>query len=104
MGLKKGRYCIDVIVQWSSRDQCETVAKEFLDELKSMIAQVCDERSPGVIVNWFYLDSSHLQQLSEDAAIYSSREVDQKSLATVLMTESFLRDRKEIFFVVSKTW
>ena len=38
----------------------------------------CDERSPGVILNWFYLDSSHLKKLNADPAIYSSREVDEK--------------------------
>ena len=30
------------------------------------------------MLNWFYLDSSHLQRLDEDPAIYSSSEVDQK--------------------------
>ena len=43
-----------------------------------MIAEACDERSPGVILNWFYVDSSHLQQLHDDPAIYSSSEVNQK--------------------------
>ena len=78
MGIKKGHHCIDVIVRWSSKDDCEAVAKELLDELKSMIALVCDERSPGVTLDWFYLDSSHLQQFCEDPAIYSSKEIDQK--------------------------
>ncbi|XP_065839207.1 death-associated protein kinase dapk-1-like isoform X2 [Oscarella lobularis] len=78
MSIKKERHCIDVVLRWSRKDDCEAVAKEFLDELKSMIAAVCDERSPGVILNWFYLDSSHLKQLNSDPAIYSSREVDQK--------------------------
>ena len=76
--MKKGHHCIDIVLRWSSKDECEAVAKNFLDELKSMIAEVCDERSPGVILNWFYLDSSHLKQLNDDPAIYSSREVDQK--------------------------
>ncbi|XP_065839077.1 death-associated protein kinase 1-like [Oscarella lobularis] len=78
MGTKKEHHCIDVILRWSSSDGCEAVAKEFFDELKSMIATVCDERSPGVILNWFYIDSSHLKQLEEDPAIYSSSVVDQK--------------------------
>ena len=78
MDIKKGHHCIDIVVRWSSKDDCEAVAKEYVDQLKSMIAEVCDERSPGAILNWFYLDSSHLQQLSEDPAIYSSAEVDQK--------------------------
>ena len=79
LGLKKGRHCIDVILRWSSKVvQCEAIAKTFLDELKSMIAEACDDKSSGVILNWFYLDSSHLQQLDEDPAIYSSSEVDQK--------------------------
>ncbi|XP_065839216.1 death-associated protein kinase 1-like isoform X2 [Oscarella lobularis] len=78
MGVKKGHHCIDVVLRWASKDDCEAVAKEFLDELKSMIADVCDERSPGVILDWFYLDSSHLKQLNSDPAVYSSREVDQK--------------------------
>ena len=78
MSIKKGHHCIDVVLRWSNKDDCEAVAKEFLGEVKSMIATVCDERSPGVIVNWFYLDSSHLKQLNADPAIYSSREVDQK--------------------------
>ncbi|XP_065839213.1 death-associated protein kinase 1-like isoform X2 [Oscarella lobularis] len=78
MGTKMSHYCIDVIVRLSSNDRCEAVAKEFLDQLKSMIARVCDERSPGVILDWFYLDSSHLQRRDEDPAIYSARDVDQK--------------------------
>ncbi|XP_065838541.1 death-associated protein kinase 1-like isoform X3 [Oscarella lobularis] len=78
MDIKKGHHCIDVIVRWPSKDGCEAVAKEFLDELKSMIARVCDERSPGAILNWFYLDSSHLQRLSKDPPIYSSRKVEEK--------------------------
>ena len=77
-GIKKERCCIDIIFRWSSKADCERVAKKFLDELKAMIAKACDERSPGVILNWFYLDSSHLKQLDEDPAIYSSSEVDQK--------------------------
>ena len=80
MGVKMGHHCIDVILRWSSKDRCEAIAKEFLDELKSMIAAVCDERSPGVILNWFYLDSSHLQQLNDDPAIYLSSEVEQKAV------------------------
>ena len=78
MGRKKEHHCIDVILRWSSKDDCEAVAKEFLDELKPMIAAVCDERSPGDILNWFYIDSSHLKELNEDPAIYSSLEVYQK--------------------------
>ena len=78
LGLKKGRHCIDVILRWSSKVKCDAEAKTFFKELKSMIAQACDERSPGVILNWFYLDSSHLKELDEDPAIYSSGEVDQK--------------------------
>ncbi|XP_065838484.1 uncharacterized protein [Oscarella lobularis] len=78
MSIKKGHHCIDVIVRWSSNDECDVTAKEFVDEVKSMIGAVCDERSPGVILNWFYLDSSNLKKLNADPAIYSSREVDQK--------------------------
>ena len=78
MGIKKGHHCIDVVLRWSSEDKCEAVAKEFLDELKSMIVTVCDERSPGVILDLFYLDTFHLKQLNKDPAIYSSSEVDQK--------------------------
>ena len=78
LGIKKGRHCIDVILRWSSEVECKDDAKKFFNELKSMIAQACDERSPGVILNWFYLDSSHLQHLNEDPAVYSSSEVDQK--------------------------
>ncbi|XP_065845813.1 uncharacterized protein [Oscarella lobularis] len=77
-GIKKEHCCIDVILRWSSKADCEREAKEFLDELKAMIAKACDERSPGVILNWFYLDSTHLKQLDEDPAIYSSSEVDHK--------------------------
>ncbi|XP_065842926.1 death-associated protein kinase 1-like isoform X2 [Oscarella lobularis] len=78
MGAKMSHYCIDVILRWSSKDDCEAVAKEFLNELKSMISRACDERSPGVVLNWFYIDSSHLRELNENPAIYSSSEVDQK--------------------------
>ncbi|XP_065838567.1 death-associated protein kinase 1-like [Oscarella lobularis] len=78
LGLKKGRHCIDVILRWSSKVKCDVEAKEFFNELKSMIAEACDERSPGVILNWFYLDTSHLQRLDDDPAIYSSNDVDHK--------------------------
>ena len=80
MGIKKGHHCIDVVLRWSSKDDCEAVAKEFLDELKSMIFDVCYERSPGVMnfLSWFYLNSSHLKQLNADPAIYSSEEVNEK--------------------------
>ena len=78
MGAKMSHYCIDVILRWSSEDESEAVAKKFLDELKSMIARACEERSPGVILNWFYIDSSDLKELNENPAIYSSSEVDQK--------------------------
>ena len=78
MTLKNGRHCIDVTVRWSSIAACEAVAKEFLNDLKSMIAQACDETSPGVVLDWFYLDSSYLKQFNEDPPIYSSNEVDQK--------------------------
>ncbi|XP_065838537.1 death-associated protein kinase dapk-1-like isoform X2 [Oscarella lobularis] len=77
-GIKKEHCCIDIILRWSSKSAGHEVAKQFLDELKSMIATACDERSPGVILNWFYLDSSHLRRLDEDPAIYSYSEVDKK--------------------------
>ncbi|XP_065838510.1 death-associated protein kinase 1-like isoform X2 [Oscarella lobularis] len=84
LGIKKGRHCIDIVFRWSSKVSCEAETKKFFNELKSMIAEACDERSPGVILNWFYLDSSHLQQLNEDPAIYLSSEVDQKVNAKAL--------------------
>ena len=78
MGIKRERHCIDVILRWSSEAESEAVAKEFLDELKSMIATARDERSPDVILNWFYLDSSHLEELNENPAVYSLSDVDEK--------------------------
>ena len=78
MGIKKGRHCIGVILRWSRKDKCEAVAKEFLDELKLMIAAVCDEKSPGVTLKWFYIDSSHLERLNDDPAVYLSSDVDEK--------------------------
>ena len=78
LGIKNGHCCIDIILRWSSKRACEEVAKEFLTEIKDMIMRVCDERSPGVILNWFYLDSKHLKQLDEDPAIYSVADVETK--------------------------
>ena len=78
LGIKKGHCCIDIILRWSSKKACDEVAKEFITEIKDMIAHVCDERSPGVILNWFYLDSKHLKQLDEDPAIYSMADVEKK--------------------------
>ena len=43
-----------------------------------MVATACDDRSPGVILDWFYLDSPHLRRLEDDPAIYLYGEVDQK--------------------------
>ena len=78
-GIKKGHCCIDIILRWSSKKAaCDEVAKEFLAEIKDMIMRVCDERSPGVILNWFYLDSKHLKQLDEDPAIYSMANVEKR--------------------------
>ena len=77
-GIKKEHCCIDIILRWSSKSASQKLAKEFLIELKSMIARACDERSPGVVLNWFYLDSSHLRRHDEDPAIYSYSDVDQK--------------------------
>ncbi|XP_065839231.1 death-associated protein kinase 1-like isoform X3 [Oscarella lobularis] len=78
LGIKKGHCCIDVILRWSSKAACDKVAKDFLAEIKDMIMRACDERSPGVILNLFYLDSKHLKQLDEDPAIYSMAEVEKK--------------------------
>ena len=78
LGIKKGHCCIDVILRWSSKRACEEVAKEFLAEIKDIIMRACDERSPGVILNWFYLDSKHLKQIDEDPAIYSMTDVEMK--------------------------
>ena len=101
MGIKKEHHCIDVILRWSSKDDCEAVAKEFVDELKPMIAAVCDERSPRVILSWFYLHSSHLKQLDEDPAIYSSHTVDQKVNDKALDDKLFsVRPEKKIFCCV----
>ena len=75
-GIKMEHHCIDIILRWSSKTACHEVAKEFLAEIIEMIAQVCDKRSPGVILNWFYLDSSYLRRHDEDPAIYSCSEVD----------------------------
>ena len=77
-GIKKEHCCIDIVLRWSSNSTSYQVAKEFLDEVKTMIAEACDERSPGAILNWFYLDSSHLRRHDEDPAIYSYSEVDLK--------------------------
>ena len=78
LGIKKSHCCIDVIMRWSSQTACHELAKQMLDELKEMIVEVCEERSPGVLLNWFYLDSTHLKRLNDDPAIYSSSKVDQK--------------------------
>ena len=78
LGIKKGHCCIDVIMRWSSNTPCEKLAKELLDVLKEMIVVACEERSSGVLLNWFYLHSAHLHRHDEDPAIYSSVEVDQK--------------------------
>ena len=78
LGIKKGHCCIDIVLRWSSKAACHEVAKEFLAEIKDIIMRVCDERSPGVILNWFYLDSNHLQRLDEDPAIYSMADVEMK--------------------------
>ena len=78
LGIKKGHCCIDIILRWSSKRACDEVAKAFLAEIKDMIARVCDEKSPGVILNWFYLDSKHLKELDEDPAIYSMADVEKK--------------------------
>ena len=78
LGIKKGHCCIDVILRWSSKSSCEEVAREFLAEIKDMIMRACDERSPGVILTCFYLDSKHLKQLDEDPAIYSMIDVEKK--------------------------
>ena len=79
LGIKKSHCCIDIVLRWSSKRACEEVAKEFLTEIKDMIMRACDERSPGVILNWFYLDSKHLKQLDEDPAIYSMVDVEKKA-------------------------
>ena len=78
LGIKKSHCCIDVIMRWSSQTACHELAKQMLNELKEMIVEVCEERSPGVLLNWFYLDSTHLKRLDDDPAIYSSSKVDQK--------------------------
>ncbi|XP_065838506.1 death-associated protein kinase 1-like [Oscarella lobularis] len=78
LGIKKSHCCIDIVLRWSSKRACEEVAKEFMTEIKDMIMRACDERSPGVILNWFYLDSKHLKQLDEDPAIYSMVDVEKK--------------------------
>ncbi|XP_065839084.1 death-associated protein kinase 1-like [Oscarella lobularis] len=78
LGIKKSHCCIDVIMRWSSQTACHELAKQMLNELKEMIVEVCEERSPGVLLNWFYLDSTHLKRLNDDPAIYSSIKVDQK--------------------------
>ena len=98
IGIKRGHHCIDVILRWSSETECEAVATEFLDELKSSIASACDERSPGVILNWFYLDTSHLEQLNEDPAIYSLSDVSEKVRGGSLDNKIFsVRPEKDSF-------
>ena len=74
----KEHCCIDVVLRWSNQFACEKVAEELLSELKMMIARVCDERSPGVPLDWCYLDSKHLERLDEDPAIYSASDVESK--------------------------
>ncbi|XP_065830441.1 death-associated protein kinase dapk-1-like isoform X2 [Oscarella lobularis] len=87
LGIKKEHCCIDIILRWSSQTaRCHEVAKEFLAELKDMIVCVCDERSPGVVLNWYYLDSKHLRQLDEDPATYSMSDVETR------VTEKALND------------
>ncbi|XP_065838591.1 death-associated protein kinase 1-like isoform X4 [Oscarella lobularis] len=78
LGMKKGHCCIDVVLRWSSQTSCHELAKQMLDKLKAMIVAVCEERSPGVLLNWFYLDSTHLKRFDKDPAIYSSRMVNKK--------------------------
>ena len=78
LGIKKGHCCIDLVVRWSNKSACNNVAKEFVAQLKDMIVGVCDERSPDVVLNWYYLDSKHLKRLDEDPAIYSISDVQRK--------------------------
>ena len=92
LGIKKSHCCIDVIIRWSSQTACHKLAKQMLNELKEMIVEVCEERSPGVLLNWFYLDSTHLKQLDEDPAIYLSSKVDQK-IRKNAMNDQLFSDR-----------
>ena len=78
LGIRKEHCCIDVVLRWPSVSGAEEVAKAFLFELKQMIVAVCDEKSPGVLLDWFYLESAYLKRLDEDPAIYSSSNVDEK--------------------------
>ena len=78
LGMKKGHCCIDVVLRWSKQTACHKLAKQMLDELKAIVVAVCEERSPGVLLNWFYLDSTHLKGFNSDPAIYSSRNVNLK--------------------------
>ena len=83
----KEHCCIDVVLRWSSQFACEKLAKELMSELKMIVASVCDERSPGVPLDWWYLDSKHLERLDEDPAIYSAGDVEaKKNLSHVVIS------------------
>ena len=95
LGIKKSHCSVDVVLRWSSKAACHDVARALLVHLKEMIVRVCDERSPGVVLNWFYLDSAHLERLDEDPATYSSAEVDQRVEKSILDDVLFSARPKE---------
>ncbi|XP_065838957.1 death-associated protein kinase 1-like isoform X3 [Oscarella lobularis] len=92
LGTKKEHCCIDVVLRWSSQNACHVLAQEFLNELKEMIVAVCEERSAGVLRNWFYLGSACLKRLDDNPAIYSSSKVDEK-IRNKKMTHFLFSDR-----------
>ena len=81
---------VDVIVRCSKGGEC--VAKDTLEDVKRTVESVRGDKANGTPMEWCYLDSDDLENLSSEVAVYERNDVKSCKNRTALVKATKARD------------
>ena len=84
------RDAVDVIVRCSKGGEC--VAKDTLEDVKRTVESVRGDKANGTPMEWCYLDSNDLQNLSSKVAVYERDDVKSCKSSTAIVKARRVRD------------
>ena len=81
---------VDVIVRCSKGGEC--VAKDTLEDVKRTVESVRGDKANGTPMEWCYLDSDDLENLSSEVAVYERVDVKSCKSGTAIVKARRIRD------------
>ena len=81
---------VDVIVRCSKGGEC--VAKDTLEDVKRTVESVRGDKANGTPMEWCYLDSDDLENLSSKVAVYEREDVKSCKSSTAIVKARRVRD------------